>query len=43
MSSHIETTRLVVRKLHPALGAEVRGVDMRLPLDAASLRELHDI
>ena len=27
------STRLSVRPLHPALGAEVRGLDMRQPLD----------
>jgi alpha-ketoglutarate-dependent taurine dioxygenase len=45
MSAHIEATasRLTVRKLHPALGAEVRGIDMRQPLDADTFRELHDI
>lgn len=36
------TSRLQVRKLAPALGAEVRGIDMRKPLDAATSRELHD-
>jgi len=41
--SEATTSRSSVRKLHPALGAEVRGVDMRQPLDAAGLRELHDI
>lgn len=35
-------TRLQVRPLNPALGAEVRGVDMRQPLDAETYRELHD-
>ena len=34
---------LTVRKLHPALGAEVTGVDMRVPPDAATFRQLHDI
>ena len=44
MSSHVQaTSRFTVRKLHPALGAEVRGVDMRQPLDAAAFRDLHDI
>jgi alpha-ketoglutarate-dependent taurine dioxygenase len=44
MSAHSDiTTRFTVRKLHPALGAEVRGVDMRQPLDPAAFRELHDI
>jgi alpha-ketoglutarate-dependent taurine dioxygenase len=45
MSAHTADTasRLTVRKLHPALGAEVRGVDMRQPLDAVTFRELHDI
>jgi alpha-ketoglutarate-dependent taurine dioxygenase len=36
-------TRFQVRPLNPALGAEVRGVDMRKPLDADAFRELHDI
>lgn len=43
MSDHTTTSRFTVRKLHPALGAEVRGVDMRQPVDAAALGELHDI
>jgi len=33
---------LSVRKLHPALGAEVRGVDMRAPMDAATFQAVHD-
>ena len=32
-----------VRKLHPALGAEVRGIDMRRVPDAATFVKLHDI
>jgi alpha-ketoglutarate-dependent taurine dioxygenase len=36
-------TRLEVCRLHPALGAEVRGIDMRRPLDAATFDELHGI
>lgn len=36
-------TRFQVRPLNPALGAEVRGVDMRKPLDPDAFRELHDI
>jgi alpha-ketoglutarate-dependent taurine dioxygenase len=36
-------TRFQVRPLNPALGAEVRGVDMRQPLDPDAFRELHDI
>lgn len=44
MSARIEAaSRLTVRKLHPALGAEVRGVDMRRTLDPATFSELHDI
>ena len=44
MSAHAAiTSRLTVRKLHPALGAEVRGIDMRQPLDPATFQELHDI
>ena len=36
-------SRFMVRRLSQALGAEVRGVDMRQPLDPAAFRELHDI
>jgi alpha-ketoglutarate-dependent taurine dioxygenase len=45
MSAGIQaaSSRLTVRKLHPALGAEVRGLDMRQPLGPATARELHDI
>lgn len=45
MSAHAETTtrsRLTVRKLHPALGAEVRGVDA-CNADADVLKEVHDL
>ena len=35
-------TRLQVRPLNPALGAEVRGVDMRKPIDPATFAQLHD-
>lgn len=35
--------RLVVRPLSQTLGAEVLGVDMRLPMDAETFRQLHDI
>ncbi|MGA3397579.1 MAG: TauD/TfdA family dioxygenase [Acetobacteraceae bacterium] len=34
--------RLTVRPLHPALGAEVRGVDMRAPLGPDSFKAVHD-
>ena len=34
---------LTVRKLHPLLGAEVRGVDLRTVPDAATFQQLHDI
>jgi alpha-ketoglutarate-dependent taurine dioxygenase len=34
--------QLQVRPLHPALGAEVRGVDMHAPLDPATFRAVHD-
>ncbi len=43
MPSQLVSSRFSVRPLHPALGAEVRGVDMRAPLDPAAFRELHDI
>ncbi len=32
--------RLTVRPLHPALGAEVRGIDMQQPLDDSTREEL---
>ena len=37
----IASDRLQVRTLHPALGAEVRGIDMRHPLDADGFRAVH--
>jgi alpha-ketoglutarate-dependent taurine dioxygenase len=36
------TQTISVRKLHPYLGAEVRGVDMRKPMDAATFKAVHD-
>jgi taurine dioxygenase len=36
-------TSLQVRPLHPALGAEVRGIDMRQPLDALTYKALHGV
>jgi alpha-ketoglutarate-dependent taurine dioxygenase len=36
-------TRLQVRALSPALGGEVRGVDLRQPMDAATFEELHQV
>jgi alpha-ketoglutarate-dependent taurine dioxygenase len=33
---------ITVRPLHPSLGAEIRGVDMGAPLDAATFRAVHD-
>lgn len=35
-------THLQIRPLNPALGAEVRGIDMAKPLDPATRDELHD-
>ena len=35
--------RFAVKTLHPALGAEVRGLDMQAPLAGAAFRELHDL
>jgi alpha-ketoglutarate-dependent taurine dioxygenase len=35
-------TAIAVRPLHPLIGAEVRGVDLRRPLDPASFRAVHD-
>jgi alpha-ketoglutarate-dependent taurine dioxygenase len=36
------SSRLTVRKLHSALGAEVRGIDMHGPLDPDTARDLQD-
>jgi alpha-ketoglutarate-dependent taurine dioxygenase len=33
--------RMTVRSLHPALGAEVRGIDMRSPMDAETFQAVH--
>ena len=38
----VASDRLQVRALHPALGAEIRGVDMRRPLDAGTFQAVHD-
>jgi taurine dioxygenase len=38
----IVADRIQLRALHPALGAEVRGVDMRHPLDADTFQAVHD-
>ena len=40
--STLSPHRLTVRPLHPALGAEVRGIDMRQPLDDATRQALFD-
>lgn len=37
------SVHLQVRSLHPALGAEVRGIDMRAPPDPATFRALQDV
>jgi taurine dioxygenase len=31
-----------VTKLHPAIGAEIRGVDLSRPLDASTVRPIRD-
>ena len=33
---------ITVKPRHPALGAEIRGVDMRKPVDAETVRQIHD-
>ena len=38
----VVSDRQQVRALHPALGAEVRGVDMRRRLDADTFQAVHD-
>jgi alpha-ketoglutarate-dependent taurine dioxygenase len=38
----VASDRVQVRALHPALGAEVRGIDMRRPLNATTFRAVHD-
>ncbi len=34
---------LTVRELHPALGVEITGLDLRQPPDPATMRQLHDL
>ena len=36
-----EQVNLIVNRRHPLIGAEVRGVDLREPLDAATFEALH--
>ena len=43
MNASTTSQTLSVRKLHPALGAEVRGIDMRRPMSPKQFHELHDI
>ena len=33
---------ITVKARHPALGAEIHGVDMRRPLDAATVQQITD-
>jgi len=43
MSPVAERTRAIsVTKLHPDIGAEIRGVDLSHPLDEATLRAIKD-
>ena len=43
MSQVAERTRTVsVTKLHPVIGAEIRGVDLSLPLGEETLRQIKD-
>ena len=37
-----ETMAITVKQRHPALGAEVQGIDMRRPLDPESVRAVRD-
>ena len=37
-----ETMAITVKPRHPALGAEIRGVDMKKPLDAETVKQVHD-
>jgi alpha-ketoglutarate-dependent taurine dioxygenase len=34
--------KITVRPLHPAIGAEIRGVDLRQPMDPETFQEVHD-
>ena len=36
------TTTISVTKLHPFIGAEIRGVDLSRPLDADTIRQIKD-
>ena len=33
---------ITVKPRHPALGAEIRGVDMTRPVDADAVKQVHD-
>ena len=33
---------ITVRKLHPLIGAEIRGVDLRRPMDEATFAAVHE-
>ena len=33
---------IAVKPRHPALGAEIRGVDMTKPVDAETIKQVHD-
>ena len=43
MSQVAERTRAIsVTKLHPDIGAEIRGVDLSRPLDEETVRQIKD-
>ncbi len=33
---------VIVKALHPAIGAEIRGVDLREPMDPETFQAVHD-
>ena len=34
---------LTIRKLHPVIGAEVTGIELRAPLDAKAISEIREL
>ena len=42
MSTAATETRLAIKPVHSAFGAEIRGVDLKRPLDAATAQALRD-
>lgn len=42
-TNYAPRNKLQVERRHPLIGTEVRGIDLRKPLDEATFQELHDL